>query len=192
MLIDRSMPDFEVRVRRERLVAAPCGRVGAAIFTTDLNKAFLLRALRPQTDWSQRWHHDVSGLRRPPFRLLDLRRFGFVVLEESPEKGIVLGVIARLWSVRPQPQRVPAEFYARYAKPGYVKIAMSFEVESVDCGTTRLICEIRFRPTDRLGRRRFWAGWPFGWLLVRFIQWEMLRLIGRQAIELNRRAPGES
>jgi hypothetical protein len=128
MLIDESMPDYIVRLRRELVVAAPSDRVYAAILTADLGALPLVRLVHSQADWLRRWHRDVAEPMRPPFRLLDLRRLGFVVLGERAGEAVVLGAVLRLWSVRPQPQRIPAEFFGRITRPGYVKTAVAFSV----------------------------------------------------------------
>ena len=181
MPINESMPDYFLRVRRELVIAAPRDRVYTAVLTTDLGDSWLSRLLHPQSDWLRRWRRDVAELARPPFRLLDLRRFGCVVLCERAGEAVVLGAVLRLWSVRPQPQRLPAEFFGPYSRPGYVKTAVAFNVEAISANETRLAIEIRFLPTDSSSHRRFRLGWPIGRLIIYAALRETLSQIGRHA-----------
>jgi hypothetical protein len=180
-LIDEVMPAFDHRVRREVVVQTSTAQAYTAILTTDLTESRLLRLLQSGGAWPGRWHGDLPDAGRPPLRLTDLRRFGLLVLAERPNRGLALGAIVRLWSVRPMLQRIPPDYFASSTKPGFSRVAATIEVKPVDCGVTLLSCEARFLTPDRSARRRFRFGWPFGRILVAIVEREALRVIRRHA-----------
>jgi hypothetical protein len=182
MLIDEVLPEYVASARREIVVAASADRVYTAILTADLRGSALLRALRPPRARFDRWYGGVTDGGEPPLHLANLRRFGVMVLAERPTDGVALGAMARLWSVRPDVQRVPPDYFAMSTKPGFVKIAATFEVAAVGADESRLMCEVRFSPLDAPARRRFRIGWPIGRLLVRLAQHEVLAQIRRRAV----------
>src|SRR5439155_676250 len=116
-VIAEGLGGYERSLRREVVVEAPAARVYAAIVTADLHGALLFRVLRPPSGWLGRWHGGVAVDGESPLRLLDLRRFGVLVLAERPPEGVALGAIARLWSVRPSVQRISANFFASATRP---------------------------------------------------------------------------
>lgn len=182
MLIDEVLPEYEASCRREVVVQTSADRVYAAILTSDLHLSPWLRLFRPPATWFGRWHHDTGAVGQVPLRLADLRRYGVLVLAERPPDGIALGAVARLWSVRPSLQRMPADFFERADKRGFVKVAASFEAIPGAENETLLVCEFRFLPIDDAGRRRFRLGWPIGRILVRLAQGEVMTVIERRAL----------
>src|SRR5688572_19016004 len=168
MLIDDVLPTFAASCRRELVVHAPADRVYSAILTVDLHDSPIVRLFRPPASWFGRWHQSTGATQHPPLRLTDLRRYGLLLLSEQPPDGIALGAVARLWSVRPSLQRMPADFFEHAAQSGFVKVAATFEVVPISETETLLVCEFRFLPIDDVGRNRFRLGWPIGQLLVRF------------------------
>lgn len=182
MLTDELLPEYAASLRRAIVIEAPAARVYAAILATDLHGSRSLRVLRPSFGWSGRWHPDVAAGGEPPLRLLDLRRFGVAVLAERPSKGIALGALALLWSVRPDAQRIPAGCYASATKTGFVKIVAACEVTPIAEDEARLECEVRFFPLDRAASRRFRLGWPVGWMLTRLALRDVMGLIAKHAV----------
>jgi uncharacterized protein YndB with AHSA1/START domain len=181
MLIDEVLAAYEAALRYEVIVEAPAPLVYHAIVTADLRASPWLRVFRPPSTWLGRWNSglDISG--QPPFRLLDARRLGILVLAERPPEGVTLGAVARLWSVRPSPRRIPPEFFASVANPGYVKVAATLEAIPLSAHRSLLACEVRFQPLDAAARRRFRLGWPVGWLVTRLIRHAVLSVIRRRA-----------
>jgi hypothetical protein len=181
MLIDEVLAEYEASVRRETIVEAPATRVYPAIVTADLRGSPWLRIFRPPSAWLGRWNGGLDIGNQPPFRLLDVRRFGILVLAERPPEGVALGALARLWSVRPSPQRLPAAFFAGAACPGYVKIAATVEVIPLSAHRAKLTCEVRFQPLDAMARRRFRLGWLVGRLVTHLAQRALLGVIRQRA-----------
>jgi hypothetical protein len=104
---------------------------------------------------------------------------GFGVLREQRPGLLVLGTIGRPWQLRGAELRAPAgpEEFAAFDEPGFVRIAMSFELS----GRTRLTTETRISPTDAQAAkvfRRYWALVRPGSDLVRL---DVLRAVRRRA-----------
>lgn len=114
----------------------------------------------------------------------DVRRYDVMILSDERGKGITLGAIARLWSVRPSLQRVPPGYFAAAHHPGFVKVTATIEVELLDTGRSRAMIDICFHPVDTAALRHFRLGWLFGRLVTTYLQREILSLIARRAEHL--------
>lgn len=164
MLIDRFLPAYDRNeVHSIEIRAAP---------------ALVLDLLRRVTADEIRLLRVMLGLRAFPGRLLGrpdrsrgsgpvfegMLRSGFVVLDEEPDRELVVGTIGRFWQPRPTHADVAdgAAFLA-FDAPGWAKAAMNFSVTDAGRGRTRLCTETRIKATDARARRRFGAYW----LLVR-------------------------
>lgn len=184
MPLEQVLADDLTRVRRTIEISASTDLVYSAITTVDLGQSRLLRILTPPSGRARRWHGGTTSLDRPPFRLTDLRRHEAMVLADEPGIGIMLGAIARLWSVRPSLQRVPPEYFATVQRPGFVKITASIETSFLDESRSEAAVDIRFHPLDESALRHFRMGWPFGRLIVNVVEREVLSLIVRRARHL--------
>lgn len=105
----------------------------------------------------------------------------FVVVAETPNEEVVLGLIGKFW--QPAPPQVNlkdgAEFL-RFDDPHYAKAAMNFHLESQN-GVTRLTTETRVYVPDSTARLLF----RFYWTLIGFfsgwIRMDMLQRIKHEA-----------
>jgi hypothetical protein len=106
---------------------------------------------------------------------------GFILLDEGPLE-MVVGVIGRFWQLAAAlvPLTGPADF-AAFDRDGYAKGVMSFTVEPLADGQTRLRTETRVLPLGREAARKF----RLYWLFVRpgsgLIRWIWLAAIKRRA-----------
>jgi hypothetical protein len=175
-LLDRVLPGYDFRGRASAEIHAP----PAAIF----------RALREVTLADMPLADALGSLRYLPGRLTGrLRRrpedrarpffdvAGNPVLAEAPEQEVVVGCVGRLHNLLDQ-QFVDLDglaAFARFATPGYEKLAMSFRVASGDAQRGyRLECEHRTLALGAGARRAFALYW---WLLIRWGSAVMLRLL---------------
>ena len=84
-------------------------------------------------------------------------RPGFQILADDPPREVVVGAIGKVWRLNiPFVHVRDAEGYARFAEPGYVKVAWAIRVSPVVAGKTRLELDVRVQATDDGSWRRFW------------------------------------
>ena len=170
MLLDEFVPAWDVRKVHATEVRARAEAVYAAVRRLDLGGSpinrvlFLARGLGP----------------RRSIKLSDLMARGFVLLGEDPPHELVLGLVARPWTLMGGARRVDAEGFRRFDEPGYARIGWSFMVGARGL-TSRLVTETRIRCTDAASRRKFRWYWrvigPFSGVVRR----EALLLIKRDA-----------
>jgi hypothetical protein len=138
-----------------------------ALFAIRLLPAVLLRRHPPRPD------------DRP---LLDrLGESGFARLVDTPQE-VVLATIGQFW--KPDGgDRVAADStdaFRHFAKPGYAKAVMSFELRELANGGTELVTETRVLATSAGARRTFAAYWLVVGLGSRLIRRELLAAVGRR------------
>lgn len=170
MLLDEFLPAWDVRRIHATDVDARPDRVFAAVRRLDLSGSPINRVL-----FAARGLRASGGL-----KLSDLMTRGFVLLGEDPPRELVLGLVARPWTLMGGIRRLDPEGFRRFDRPGYARIGWSFLVEPRERGT-RLSTETRIRCTDDASRRRFAWYWrvigPFSGVVRR----EALTLIKRDA-----------
>jgi hypothetical protein len=170
MLLDEFVPTWDVRAVHATVVAAPPEAVYAAIRRLDLGRSpinrvlFLARGLGP----------------RRSIKLGDLMTRGFVLLGEDPPRELVLGLVARPWTLMGAIRRIDPEVFRLFDRPGYARIGWSFVVRPGH-RTRRLVTETRIRCTDAASRQKFRWYWkvigPFSGAVRR----EALLLIKKDA-----------
>jgi hypothetical protein len=169
MLLDELLPAWDVRQVHATEVEAPPERVFAAVRRLDLGSSPINRAL-----------FLARGLLPRGLKLSDLMARGFVLLGEDPPRELVLGLVARPWTLLGGIRRLDADGFRRFDRPGYARIAWSFVTAPMD-GGTRLTTETRIRCTDPASRRKFRWYWrvigPFSGVVRR----EALLVIKRDA-----------
>ena len=121
-----------------------------------------------------------ASLRTP---LLDDMSSGrFAILRCDPPHTLVLGIIGRFWELTGGTD-VDVDGVARFVdfeRPGYVKTAMSFTVDTVANGS-RLTTQTRNQPTDRNSAQRFHAYWRLIGPVSRLTRVERLHAVRRRA-----------
>ena len=170
MLLDEFVPTWDVRTVHATEVQARPEAVYAAVRRLDLGGSpinrvlFLARGLGP----------------RGSIKLSDLMARGFVLMGEDPPRELVLGLVARPWTLMGGIRRLDPDGFRRFDRPGYARIGWSFLVRPGG-GTSRLLTETRIRCTDSASRRKFRWYWrvigPFSGVVRR----EALLLIKRDA-----------
>jgi hypothetical protein len=180
--LDRYLPVYRHREVHELTVEAGADAVMRAIRELkgrDVALARPLFALRSLPAWLLRRPVRTA---HPDQRVVDIiLKGGFTLLDESPLE-MVVGVIGRFWqlSASTVPLAGPADF-AAFDCDGYAKGVMSFTVEPLEPGRTRLRTETRVLPLGREAARKF----RLYWLFVRpgsgLIRWVWLAAIKRRA-----------
>ena len=187
MLIDDYLPEFDVVERHGLVIRATPARVWDALRTADFGRSPLLAtllALRALPSLLSAPRRTLRRLRERRTERLTLDTFfsrGFVVLEERPDRELVIGLEGRFWTATADLRPTDVRRFREALAPGLARVAWDFRAEPLSDGRVRLTTETRVRCADAAARRRFRAYW----LLVRpgsgLIRGAMLRAIRRAA-----------
>jgi len=114
-------------------------------------------------------------------------RPGFRLLAES-DREVVVGAIGKVWKLDiPYLDVRSAKAFARFAEPGYAKVAWALRVLPRGENLARIEVEVRVGATDRASWARFRR---YFWLIGLASRWIRRRLLASLANEL--RAPSRS
>jgi len=179
-LIDRFMPDPDVRTVHAIRIRAEPERILAVAEAFDLESLGAIRGLFRLRGW-------MLGARPLPPRtrrgLLDqMSSIGWVTLSAEPGRQRVLGSVTRPWEADVRFVPVPPDRFEAFSEPGMVKIVWTLEAEPDPSlpGTSLFRTETRAQATDPAARRRF----RWYWLLFN----PGIRLLRRLLLPAVRRA----
>jgi hypothetical protein len=178
-LLDRYMPRYDVVERHHTRVDAPASVTLEAARNVDLLDEPIVRAIFRGRDVIL---GAQAGAPRQPKGLLDeVLSLGWVVLDETPGREIVVGAVTKPWEPNPVFRSIPAGEFAAFAEPQYVKIAWTLRADPLSPSASIFRTETRALATDDYARNRFRAYWsllsPGIWLIRRM----MLRPIRKEA-----------
>jgi hypothetical protein len=170
-LLDRFLPNPDVDEYHQIEVRAPVAVTLAAAKETDLQAAPMARAIF--------WLRAIPALLRgEPFRpqgskgiVEETLGLGWGVLAEEPDREIVIGAYTQPWHEQVAFHPLPAEEFASFDQPGYVKIAWTLAAEPLGPNASLLVTRTRAVATDPHARRRFrryWAPMSAGIILIRY------------------------
>jgi hypothetical protein len=109
------------------------------------------------------------------------KSLGWVVLAEVPGHEIVMGAVTRPWEPNVVFRGIPAERFAGFDEPDYVKIVWTLRADAKDSNHSIALTETRAIATDASARSKFgwyWARFSPGIILIRSIA---QRLVKREA-----------
>jgi hypothetical protein len=179
-LLDRFMPEPEVRERHATRVAAPAEITLRAARRVSFHDSVVARALLALRALPARIR---SG---PPPRIIrrpilgEVLALGWRPLAETSEH-LVMGAVTQPWKSEVRFRGLPPEEFAAFREPGYAKIVWTFEVDPIGPASSVFATETRVVTTDPTSRerfRRYWACLSPGILLIRHA---MLRLVRAEA-----------
>ena len=186
-VLDRHVPEFDVRERHSRVLHADVGAVEAAIRRTDLTGIPVVRALLVLRALPGRVRARLSGRVTPvppPFTLADLPRAGWTPLAVGSEE-VAFGTLTHPWRIGNEaPLVVDRESFAAFSTPGYAKVAFSIRAHPAGPHRTLVTTETRVATTDPRSRRRFATYWVVVGPVSALIRRLVLR---RLAMRLERR-----
>jgi hypothetical protein len=171
LLIDEFLPRYDFAVVHACVLPARPEVCYRAALGVDLLRDPVIRTLLGIRSLPQRLaerltqrHHTATAAEPPPtFRLTDMVRYGWIVLDEHPNVELVLGQIGRPWksaAASSGPTVEPTEF-AEFDRPGFAKIAANIRVEPYGATASILMIETRVALTDPQSLRRFTRYWTF-------------------------------
>lgn len=177
-VLDRFMPNYEVREVHETRVAAPADLTYAAAEELDFQDSALVKAIFKGREM-------LMGAKRTPRQpqsfLSEVVVLGWRVLSDEPGRHLVMGAVVQPWKADVQFRGLPPEEFTAFNEPGYAKIAWTIVVEPKDATASVFRTETRVTTTDPDSRRRFRRYWSLVSPGVRLIRREILRLIRREA-----------
>jgi len=178
-LLDRFMPDFEVREVHESPVAAPSSVTFAVAQELDMQQSPLVKAIFAGRNMLM--GAKSSGRREPQPLLSEVLALGWRVLDEQPGEYLVVGAVTQPWMANVRFRGLVPEEFAGFKDPGYAKIVWTIEAVPRDAATSLFRTETRVATTDAEARRRFRRYWSLVSPGVILIRRELLRLVRREA-----------
>jgi hypothetical protein len=179
-LLDRFMPDCEVRERHEVRVAAPAAVTFAAARELELHRSPLIRGIFRARELLM--GATAAPGRAPQRRFLDeVLSLGWRTLAEEPDREIVIGAVTQPWQADVVFRGIPPEEFAAFDQAGYVKIAWTLAATPLGPRDSLFRTETRARATDPDSRARFRRYWTVVSPGIRLIRRETLRLVKREA-----------
>ena len=183
--IDDFLPEYQFNEFHELRVHAPPDRVYRALREVTAEEIRFFRTLTwiraPRLPWGS---HEETILSPPAAKpILDVATSsGFRWLAQEPDRELVVGTVV----IAPGPVKIatPRDF-ADLQAPGCAKAVMSFHIEDLGNGWSRLSTETRVFATDVTARRRFAAYWR-----LIYPGSALIRRMWLQAVQ--RRAEGEA
>ena len=179
-LLDRFMPEFEVREHHEARVASPADVSYAAARELDLHRSPLIGGIFRARQLFMGGRAVAEAPGSGPF-LHEVIALGWRVLAEEPDRQIVLGAVTQPWLADVVFRGIPPEEFAGFDEPGYVKIAWTVGVTPLGAEASLFRTETRAVATDPASRARFRRYWTLVSPGILLIRREMLRLVRREA-----------
>ena len=183
------MPVYEIAERHHIRVAAPAAVALDAAREMDLQASPIVRTiirareviLGATADDRARAH----GL------IADMRLLGWGVLAEVPDREVVMGAVTQPWEANVTFRAVPADQFATFNEPGYVKIAWTIRADPSGATESVFRTETRAVATDSRARVRFRRYWSFLSPGIIAIRWAVLGPVKAEAERRARRQQPE-
>jgi len=173
MLIDEFLPTYDVNELHKIDVCAQVEKVYQVVQSLDFRDSKVVR-----------WLFRLRGVPVSALTLNGLLEFGFVILGETPDQEIVLGLVGRFWTRSIPIQRLNPEAFRAFDRKGFAKAVANISLSQQADGITRVTTETRVLCMGNASRRYFRIYW---FLIGPFSAWirrEWLRIIKRQAEKL--------
>ena len=176
--LDRFMPHYDVVDRHHIEVARRAEVTFAALMHMDLQDSLVIRAISKDGRFcsaQRRTGNHARGL------VAMTKALGWGVLAEVPGHEIVMGAVTQPWKANVVFRSLPADQFAAFDEPDYVKIVWTLRADAVSHGTSVARTETRAVATDADASRKFrwyWARFSPGIVLIRELS---LRLVKKEA-----------
>lgn len=171
-LLDRFVPRYDIVERHHIAVSAPAAVTLECARTLDMTGTWLSRAIFKSRELmlcAEPAPPPAGGL------MSQMLQIGWGVLAEEPGREMVFGAATRPWEPNPVFRTIPAEAFAAFDEPGYVKIAFTLRADSVGDDRSIFRTETRAVATDASSRRAFRRYWSLVSPGVGLIRVAMLR-----------------
>jgi hypothetical protein len=167
-LLDELMREHDVCERHHIAVAAPAAVTLAAARAMRLDSSRIVRAIFRARELLLR-SQPATAPEHNGF-VEDMIAMGWGLLAEEPGREIVLGGVTKPWERNPVFRALPADQFAAFSEPGYVKIVYTLRADPTPDGGSIFRTETRSVATDAEARKKFrlyWALLSPGIILIR-------------------------
>jgi hypothetical protein len=178
-LLDRFIPQPDVRERFETTIRAPAALVMQVATGFDMQSLPAVRAIFRLREALLGASADAP--RRPQGIVEETTGLGWGVLDQQADRFIACGARCQPWLADVKFTAIAPQEFAAYAEPDQVKIAWTLEAEELAPDITRFAQETRAVATDTEARakfRRYWRWARFGIIAVRLL---LLPAVRREA-----------
>lgn len=189
-LLDRFMPKYEIAERHHIRVAAPAAVTLATARDLDLFQRPIVRGIFRARELILGGSGDNRP--RPAGMLAQVQSLGWVVLDEVPDREIVVGAVTKPWEANVTFRSIPANEFVAFQEPEYVKIVWTLRVDAIGPNASVFRTETRTVATDRVARAKFRRYWSFLSPGVILIRWASLRPLKAEAERRAREASSDS
>jgi hypothetical protein len=177
-LIDRFIRRPDVAESHEIIVRAPADVVFEAAQNIDMQSIPIVRLIFRMREKMFRL---PSPPREPKSLVEETLSLGWRILAYRPGRELVMGSVTQPWIGNVKFQGIPADEFAGFSTPDFVKIAWTLEAEPLAPSLTRFRTQTRVLATDEGARRKFRRYWRIvspGIVLIRLV---MNRAVRREA-----------
>jgi len=187
-LLDCFMPLYDVEERHHIRVGAPAAATFAAACMANLDGSWLVNAIFKTREVILGGTPAANPL--PDGLLPRMEAIGWRVLLERPGCELVLGAVTKPWDAHPTFRSIPADQFAGFDEPGYVKIVWTLRADPLGDRESMARTETRAVATDEAARakfRRYWTVFSPGIVLIRrSLLKQIKRAAERMALEAHR------
>jgi hypothetical protein len=178
-LLDRFMPDYEVRGSHQAQVSAPAAITLAAARDMDLLGMPVVRAIVRGRELVLGSTPDDQP--RPRGLLREMQALGWGVLAEVSDREIVMGAVTQPWKADVVFRALPPNEFSTFDEPGYVKIVWTLRADRLGAADSLFRTETRAVATDPKARAKFRWYWSFFSPGMALIRWVSLAPLKREA-----------
>jgi hypothetical protein len=178
-LLDRFMPTYEIVERHHVRVAAPARLTLEVARGVDLQDSPVVRTIIRARELLL--GATPGNDRRPRGLLAEVQSLGWGVLADIPEREVVVGAVTKPWKANVTFRALPAEQFAAFSDPGYVKIAWTIRAEPISDTESVFRTETRAMSTDSTARAKFRRYWSFLSPGIITIRWAVLGPVKKEA-----------
>ncbi len=187
-LLDRFLPNPDVRGRHEIMIHAPADLVMSVARNFEIESIWLVRTLF-------RLRALLLGAPAPAPRqtlglVSQMLELGWKCLDEEQAHFFVAGAACRPWQANVVFFPLEAEQFSIFAEPDQVKIAWTLEANALQPDLTRFATETRVVATDNQARakfRRYWRIFGAGIVMIRLVLLPAVRLRAERIWQTNLR-----
>lgn len=155
--LDRFIPRYDVVERHQIPVAAPADITLAAACESDPFGSPMVRCIFRAREVLLGARSDNAP--RPRGLLALTKSLGWGVLDEVPGREIIMGAVTQPWRADVVFRPLPAEQFASFNEPGFVKIAWTLRADPQNSGASVFRTETRAVATDATARAAFRCYW---------------------------------
>ena len=157
--LDEFAPVFHFREHHDITIAAPPDRVFAAIKAVSADEIALFNLFTGIRRFGRPGPESILNApgQQP---ILDVAiRGGFLLLADQPPREVVVGAIVAAPPGTRRPDKFVSNDYKNLVRPGFAKATMSFLVQDLGNGSSRVETETRVFATDDATLGRFTRYW---------------------------------